>query len=239
VFQYSCHTLHKDGSLNHTQWIAKQTGRYPNYDLVRQLIKVSQLTEGTIIQYSNFERTALKIIRKELLNETEEIPDVEALVDWLDTIIQRNDSNHKGEPHLADLSRLVKNYYYNRFMADSLSIKDVVQSMLTVSKSLKKHYQIPYQGTNFDGIEWWQWDEKRDQAQNPYTILRALQPDIKVGRGTEAMVTFGKILSGSLKEIAKERALDALLQYCELDTLAMVMIYQHWQKLALNNKVNC
>jgi hypothetical protein len=124
-------------------------------------------------------------------------------------------------------------------MADSLSIKDVVQSMLTVSKSLKKHYQIPYQGTNFDGIEWWQWDEKRDQAQNPYTILRALQPDIKVGRGTEAMVTFGKILSGSLKEIAKERALDALLQYCELDTLAMVMIYQHWQKLALNNKVNC
>lgn len=235
LFQYSCHTLYDDGTINHSQWIAKNTDRYPNYDLVRQLMKVPAFLEGTIIQYSNFERTALKKIRRELAAETEEIADAPELIEWLGTIIQRNDSDRKRGPYMADLSRLVKKYYYNLYMANSLSIKDVVQSVLTVSEPLKEHYATAYQGSNFEDIHWWQWDKAKAAAQSPYAILKLLQPDVKVGRGTEAMVAFGKVLNDALTKQSKERVFDALLKYCELDTLAMVMIYQHW-KMAASKK---
>lgn len=230
LFQFSCHTLRSDGSLFHHEWIAEGQIPYPNYELVRHLAGVPDIGEGTIIQYSNFERTSLKTIRKELIGELEEIPDAEHLIVWLESIIQRNDSNKKNGPYLADLSRLVKYYYYNRFMADSLSIKDVVQAILTLSPVLKQHYKVGYDGSNFNDMHWWQWNVRRGEVYNPYQLLRALQPGVKVGRGTEAMITFAKILNNSLRADQKDRAIKALLQYCELDTLAMVMIYQHWNK---------
>lgn len=235
LFQFSCHTMHRDGTLSHSEWVAEGQNPYPNYELVRQLKQVSDLQKGTIIQYSNFERSALKKIRTELQNEMDQINDARQLIEWLETIIRRNDSNNSSGPHLADLSRLVKRYYYNRNMADSLSIKDVVQSVLTVSDALKAGYQKPCRGSNFERMQWWQWDEKKEEAKNPYQLLRSLQSGVKVGRGTEAMVTFGKILSDSLRDEHKKQALKALLKYCELDTLAMVMIVQHWQSLGRTN----
>lgn len=235
VFQFSCHTMRKDGSLSHFEWVAEGQNPYPNYELVRQLKQIPDIREGTIIQYSNFERSALKKIGSELQNEMEQIDDTRQLIKWLETIIRRHDSNNSRGPHLADLSRLVKRYYYNSNMADSLSIKDVVQSVLTVSDALKAGYQKPYRGSNFEGMQWWQWDEKKEEVKNPYQLLRSLQPGVKVGRGTEAMVTFGKILSDSLRDEQKKRALNALLKYCELDTLAMVMIVQHWQGMVRTN----
>ena len=144
----------------------------------------------------------------------------------------RKDSNHSRGLYFADLSRLVKNYYYNSCMADSLSIKHVVTSVLTVSKVLKKQYKLPYKSSNFDSMVWWQWDEKKDQACNPYSLLKAMQKGAAIGRGTEAMVVYGKILSKSLRASSRPELFKALLQYCELDTLAMVMIYRHWQSLA-------
>jgi hypothetical protein len=35
-------------------------------------------------------------------------------------------------------------------------------------------------------------------------------------------------------EEERENVFEALLRYCELDTLAMVMIYQHWKSLCGN-----
>lgn len=234
IFQFSCHTLHQDGTLDHHEWIARDQEPYPNYEMVRRLKQVPGIESGTIIQYSNFERTALKIIRNELQNECDEVEDAPEHIDWLESIIGRNDSNSKRGPYLSDLSRLIKNYYYNRYMGNSLSIKDVVQSVLTISEALKQNYQKPYNSTNFKDMQWWQWDEKRNEVRNPYLVLRHMQSGVKVGRGTEAMVTFGKILNRSLRETHQEQAIRALLQYCELDTLAMVMIYQHLEEINRN-----
>ena len=234
IFQFSCHTLHRDGHLHHHEWIARAQEPYPNYVMARGLRQVPDIDEGTIVQYSNFERTALKMIRDELEEESDEISDAPALIGWLESVIRRNDSKSRGGPYLADLSRLVKQFYYNQHMADSLSIKDVVQSVLTISEPLKQYYGAPYNSSNFDDMQWWQWDEDHHEAKNPYHLLRAKQSGMKVGRGTEAMVTFGRILSGSLRTNQQELAIKALLQYCELDTLAMVMIYQHWKALDRN-----
>jgi hypothetical protein len=231
LFQFSCHTLYEDGRREHHQWIDDGGEGYSNYDLIRQLIKVPDIGSGTIVQYSNFERYALKTIRKELKREADQAKDAEALIQWLDGIVQRHDSNHINPPYLADLSRLVKNYYYNREMQNSLSIKDVLKSVLSVSDFLKAEYSEPYKSDNFESIRWWQQDEADQRQISPYQILRRRQNAAAVGRGTEAMVLYGKILTGALNRDQKKGALQSLQRYCELDTLAMVMIYEHWKNL--------
>lgn len=231
VFQFSCHTLHADGSWTHHEWLDYPDNDYPNYELIRQLQKVPHIQDGTVVQYSKFEHFALKTIRKELKQEKDQVEDAEELIEWLDKMVERHDSNHPRPPYLADISRLVKNYYYNRYMENSLSIKDVLQSILTVSDFLREKYSEPYISSNYDGIVWWQWNDKRDAPESPYNLLRRGQEGAGVGRGTEAMVLYGKMLTNSLRPSQKNAAIQAMLKYCELDTLAMIMIYEHWQDL--------
>lgn len=228
VFQFSCHTLWKDGGWQHHQWIDSPDNGYPNYELIRRLMEIPHINKGTIVQYSNFERNALKIIRRELRDEAEMIPDSPRLLQWIEEIIRRNDSNHPPSPYLADLSRLVKNFYYNSEMENSLSIKDVLQSVMTKSDYLAQTYSRPYNSENFDDIIWWQPDSS-GKAKNPYTILQESGSEV-VRRGTEAMYIYGKLIAGNMSKKEKSAHRKSLLRYCELDTLAMLMIYQHWKQ---------
>lgn len=228
VFQFSCHTLRKDGDWQHHQWIDSPDNGYPNYELIRRLMDIPDISNGTIVQYSNFERNALKIIRRELRDEAEMVPDSLRLLQWIEDIIGRNDSNHPPSPYLADLSRLVKNFYYNSEMENSLSIKDVLQSVMTRSDYLAQTYSQPYNSENFEDIIWWQ-SGSSGKAKNPYTILQESGSDA-VRRGTEAMCIYGKLITGNMSKKEKSAHRESLLRYCELDTLAMVMIYQHWKQ---------
>ena len=228
VFQFSCHTLFKDGTWKHREWIDDFKSGYPNYELVRQLKLVPDINEGTIVQYSNFERNALKTIRSELLQEQDEIADAHQLIGWIEQIINRHDSSHSQPPYIADLSRLVKNFYYNSEMESSLSIKDVLRSVMSHSSYLKDIYSRSYSSSNFDQIVWWQ-PNGEGGARNPYSILTETG-DSPIRRGTEAMVVYGKMIAQKLDSERQKAYQNALLKYCELDTLAMLMIYQHWQK---------
>ncbi len=230
VFQYSCHTLNKDGRWSHNEWIDENNGRYPNYEMVRNLRTIPDITEGTIVQYSNFERNALRTIRKELLEEEEQVPDAMALSEWIMQIINRHDSSNPTGPYLSDLSRLVKNYYYNAEMEDSLSIKDVLQSIMSVSPRLKDIYSRPYSSANYDAAIWWQADPT-GAARSPYRLMLSDREEEGIRRGTEAMVVYARLLSEDLASEEEQSLKKALLRYCELDTLAMFMIYQHWQYL--------
>ncbi|ODS32085.1 MAG: hypothetical protein SCARUB_02792 [Candidatus Scalindua rubra] len=49
--------------------------------------------------------------------------------------------------------------------------------------------------------------------------------------GAGALIAFGKMQFTEMQEDEREALKEALLQYCELDTLAMVMIYEHWGSL--------
>jgi hypothetical protein len=233
VFQFSCHTLHEDGNLIHHQWIDDLQSGYASYELVRKLIKVPGIEEGTIVQYSDFERQALKIIRRELVDEQDEVHDASHLIKWIEEIILRKDSTYHNPPYVADLSRLVKNFYYNREMENSLSIKDVLRSVMSHSGFLMDLYSKPYSSHNFDNIIWWQSDGKGG-ARNPYHIL-AETGESPIRRGTEAMVIYGKLIAKDINREELQAYRKALLKYCELDTLAMLMIYQHWkQKMSRN-----
>jgi len=233
LFQFSSHTLFEDGSWTHHQWIDDLDSGYPNYEIVRQLMSVPDIEEGTIVQYSNFERNALKTVRRELMNELDQVSDAGRLIKWIEQIIHRNDSSHSQPPYVADLSRLVKNFYYNCEMGNSLSIKDVLQSMMSHSDFLKEKYSQLYASHNFEAMQWWQPDGKGG-ARNPYKLLMETG-EAPIRRGTEAMVVYGKLISREWTDEQVEAFQHALLKYCELDTLAMVMIYQHWQHKLLSD----
>ncbi|MGD8428029.1 MAG: DUF2779 domain-containing protein [Balneolaceae bacterium] len=234
VFQFSCHTLYEDGTWSHHQWIDNFDSGYVSYELVRQLMSVPDIDDGTIVQYSDFERNALKIIRRELINEERVVSDADSLIEWIETVINRNDSSHQHPPYMADLSRQVRNFYYNCEMEDSLSIKDVLKSIMSMSDLLKEKYSEPYNSSNFDNIRWWQPNGKGG-ARNPYKIL-VESGDSPIHRGTEAMVVYGKVIAQRMKGERLNAYKKALLKYCELDTLAMLMIYQHWQNRMYEEK---
>lgn len=227
VFQFSCHSLLENGQWNHYEWIDEANGPYPNYELVRNLREVPRITEGTIVQYSNFERNALRGIRKELLAEQDKVNDARELSDWILHIINRHDSSNPNGPYLSDLSRLVKSYYYNAEMEDSLSIKDVLQSIMSVSPQLKEIYSKPYNSANYDAAIWWQTDPE-GAAKSPYRLMLEENQEEGIRRGTEAMVVYARMLSENLTAEEQQSLQKALLRYCEMDTLAMLMIFQHW-----------
>ena len=60
--------------------------------------------------------------------------------------------------------------------------------------------------------------------------------DAKVQDGGAALVAFGKMQFTKMSDEEKSALVAALLQYCELDTLAMVMLFEHW--LSLESKKN-
>lgn len=233
LFQFSCHTLYKDGRQEHHQWLAGQKEEYSNYELVRQLMQLPDINSGTIVQYSNFERYALKSIRKELKKDAAEIADSERLTKWLDQILKTNKANGANGATIVDISKLVKRYYYNCRMNGSLGVKAVLKSIMKYSSFLKEKYQKPYSSNNFDDMIWWQ-PASNGNARNPYGLLEQGSAE-GIKRGAEAMVVYGRLMCRDMSDDRRGELRKSLLKYCELDTLAMVMIFEHWRHQIENN----
>ena len=51
----------------------------------------------------------------------------------------------------------------------------------------------------------------------------------EVGEGGAAMIAYAKLQYCELPDAEREAIRTALLRYCELDTLAMVMLYEYWK----------
>ena len=57
--------------------------------------------------------------------------------------------------------------------------------------------------------------------------------DANIQEGGAAMMAYAKMQFTDMADEEREALRNALLQYCELDTLAMVMIYEHWRESIL------
>lgn len=160
----------------------------------------------------------------------------------------------RGGRNMVDLCEMVRRYYYDPRMVGSNSIKTVLPAVLNASTLLKEKYGRPiYGGTgeiqslNIVASEppkvWIK--EKEDgsgEIENPYKWLPdvseylpegCLDPEgeeeedlVKVNNGGAALTAYSKIQFADLNETQALR--DALLRYCELDTLAMVFIWEYF-----------
>lgn len=251
AFQFSHHKVDKDGTIAHVdQYINREKGKFPNFDFVRALKKSLEHDGGTIFRYAAHENTVLNQIKDQLLSWEDPIGDREELIQFIESITAYQNSSGKtvyGQRCMVDLCELVKKYYYHPAMKGSNSIKKVLPAILNASDFLKGKYQKPIYGA-VDGIrslnfQDWCWLEADGSGsfKDPYKRLPPIFTDLdleemdalildgSIADGGAAMTAYSRMQFTEMTDAECDRVAGALLKYCELDTLAMVMIWEYWK----------
>ena len=232
AFQFSCHTLYESGEIKHIEWIKREPGEFPNFEFIKALKGVLDKDNGTIFCYANYENMVLREIREQIEKIKPEAIDYKSLMNWIDMITE------KGSRGMVDMCEVVRKYYYHPDMGGSNSIKDVLPAVLSASRFLKDKYSKPLNfGTNLMGKVWWKNDAVSGKAIDPYKLLRENFDDNRdvINDGGTAMTAFGKLQYSDISEKERKEIISDLLRYCELDTLAMIMLYEHWRSLRGSN----
>lgn len=250
AFQFSHHIMYQDGRIEHAnQYLHAEQGVFTNFEFVRELKKVLSNDKGSIFRYASHENTVLNHIRKQL--EDSEVSDKEVLINFFLTITNqkiKNKTVHEGERSMIDLCRWIKDYYYNPLAKGSNSIKAYLPASINSSSFLQKKYSQPIgdirvSSLNFNNDKVWLVRDD-EQFMDPYKQLDPVHPelegidldelitgDMEIKDGGAAMIAFAKLQYSQMSETEAENIRKALLKYCELDTLAMVMIFEHLREL--------
>lgn len=243
AFQFSHHIVREDYSIEHVgEYISFEPGVFPNYDFVRALKNELEKDNGTIFRYHNHENTVLNEIYEQLSKDESVIIDKDALIGFIKTITHKKD-NWIGDRDMVDLYKLVTNYYYPPAAGGSNSLKYILPATIKASDFLQNKYSLPVYGSqampskNFTNKTWL---PVADQF-NPYKALPAVFEEYdeeeldslvegfdEVAEGGAAMTAYAKLQFGHVPAMQREMLRAALLKYCELDTLAMVMIWEFW-----------
>lgn len=224
AFQWSCHTIQeRNAQLEHSEWI-NVVDAYPNFQFAEALMETVG-TEGSFLIWTMHENTVLNDIRQQLdkygYNST-------GLRTWLETVVKFD-----GHPsaHIVDMFDIAKQSYFHPKMKGRLSLKFVLPAIWETNGSLHREFAQYY---------------RRDGGQlvDPYETLPRLpfgnpesdedETDEAVTEGTGAMRAYQEMLYGLHRndDTTKEKWRRLLLQYCELDTAAMVMVWMHWNQFA-------
>ena len=252
AFQYSHHMVHEDGRIeHHGQYLNAVPGVFPNYDFVRSLKIELEQDQGSIFRYAAHENTYLNIIYRQLMDEQDHIPDREELCRFICTItksVNGSDEQWAGQRKMIDMFELVKRYYYDPVMKGSNSIKQVLPAILNSSRFLQQKYSAPIYGADggIPSLNYrnWKWIEyEGDRVLDPYKLLPKIFQDIsekdfellsdndEIREGGAALTSYAKMQFEEMSDYERNEIIKALLKYCELDTLAMVMIYEGWKDL--------
>ncbi len=252
AFQFSHHVVHKNGTVEHFgEYLNTEQGAFPNYEFIRALKTQLENDNGSIFRYSNHENTFLNLIYRQLQADQRKIADAEELCAFIRSITQAvKDSVEQwtGERNMVDMWEIVKRYYYDPATNGSNSIKHVLPAILKNSSFLQEKYSKPIYGAphgirslNFKD---WQWIKVRDgKVSDPYKMLPKMFQDIsdkdmcilsddeELRDGGAALTAYARIQFEEMSEYERGEIRKALLKYCELDTMAMVMIYEGWKDL--------
>ena len=131
---------------------------------------------------------------------------------------------------------------------DTTSIKKLLPAVMQSSEYLKGRYSQPIYGAkggiqslNFVDQVWWQ--EVDGAVVDPYQLLppvfadvprevvEALESDndLEIAQGGAATMAYARMQFEDIAPQERRSIEAALLRYCELDTLAMVMVYEAWR----------
>jgi hypothetical protein len=252
AFQFSHHVMHENGTIEHkTEYIKLERGEFPNFEFVRKLKEALASDNGSIFRFAAHENTVLNQIARQLNEVTEQdIPDKLSLIEFIHDITENKNENRNGFRSMIDMCQLVKDYYYDPRTNGSNSIKAVLPSVLSRSEHLQNKYAQPIYGKNsiiksknfYSGWIWIQRDANGNII-DPYKLLPKLFNDVdddladsfitedSINSGGAALTAFAKIQFMQMTETERTLVIQGLLKYCELDTLAMVMIFEHWKEL--------
>jgi hypothetical protein len=151
---------------------------------------------------------------------------------------------------MVDLCALSKRAYFAKSIRGSSSIKKVLPSVMKWSGVLKGLYSGGVYGAsipskNYKDFAWWVPGASDPSVPvEPYDLLRMygedllgeeLRPgedpdELAITEGGAAATAYARLQFEDVEEVERRMIREALLRYCELDTLAMVMIVQAWRE---------
>ena len=251
VFQFSHHVYYKDRIIAHeNEYINVNAGDFPNFEFVRELKKALSTNTGTVFQYSPYENSTLNQVKVQL--EASNEPDKLELINFIKTLTTPpTDKDYKGELWLpsrkmVDLCEVIKAYYYNPHTKGSNSIKAVLPAIFESSLFIRDKYNKSIQAINltsknFNPNHIWL-NFENNKVIDPYKSLgkpfdgwddsfeRITEMD-EINNGGAALTAYGLTQYTNMSEEERNSLKASLLKYCELDTLAMVMVYEHLKEL--------
>ncbi|MDH5717670.1 MAG: DUF2779 domain-containing protein [Spirochaetia bacterium] len=215
AFQYSLHSIEKPGaSLVHKEWINIEDS-YPNFKFAESL-KNNLNEKGTIFMWATHENTVLRDVYNQMEKYNTKNKD---LNQWLYQIV-KFDSEDTGK--LVDMNKLCREHYFHPAMGGRTSLKVVLPAIWNNSSKLHK-------------LDWFRsyYKSENGRVMNPYDTLEKIQIYEEyevVNEGGGAMMAYQEMMYGQSSNDKKQKDAwkELLLQYCKLDTIAMIIVYKHW-----------
>jgi hypothetical protein len=246
AFQFSHHIIHQDGRvIHHSEFLDNSTGNFPNFLFVKELMNSLNKDQGTVFRFASHENSILNSIKNQLEKSTEDNKD--QLINFIKSLAKpTNSSKDEWTPTrlFVDLREVVLDFYYHPNTKGSNSIKAILPSILGSCDFLKEKYsksinEINLTSLNFPDTHRW-FVEKNNQVVDPYKLLPSLFENWNeeeksntvsglsdINNGGEALIAYGKLQYTEISSEERDAISNSLKMYCELDTLAMVMIYEH------------
>jgi len=254
AFQWSHHIMHENGRIEHAgQYINFEKGVFPNLEFIRTLKASLSRNPGTIFRYHNHENNYLRLIHQQISSGEIEVEENEKrdLLEFINKItrFKADGKNYTcGERNMVDLYDVVKNYYYSPYSQGKIGLKFILPSIIHDVPFLREKYgkqgiygkELEIRSLNFEDHQW------IDKAFNndPYKTL----PEIFEGYdrdeldeyfdgldgiadGGAAMSSYAYLQYTHIPEDIRIKLRDALLRYCELDTMAMCFLIEGMKNL--------
>jgi len=233
VFQWSCHTILRPGAEPTHCGFLNTESYYPAIEFLESLREAIG-SEGTALMWSPYERTQLRNLREWLV--TRSGIDHGSLVAWINDLTGDDRSiTAPSAPRLVDQHALVQKYWFHPRMGGRTSIKVALPAALSAATSGR--------------VDNWLRDvelldaETGRRPDNPYLLLPSLgvpgltgddveaDSDSSITDGVEAMRAYQDMVYGRHMNnpARREQIRDSLSRYCRLDTLAQVIIWEHWR----------
>lgn len=246
AFQFSHHIIEADGSVRHAgEFLCVEPGEFPNFRFAQALKEALEGDDGSVFMWSHHENSILSNIIKQLAEDPNRPEDAEALSAFLKRLTKG------GDRAMVDLCKMADKAFFHPDTKGSSSIKKVLPAILKVSNVLREKYSLPIYGVpggvpslNFSSPEGFAWIETAadGSVSEPYAKLKQLAKDLLpeeisdaegntsvIAEGGAAATAYARLQFEDMDEQTRKRIHAALLRYCELDTLAMVMIVEAWR----------
>ena len=242
AFQYSCHVINEDKTIDHHEFLHTKRGEFPNFLFLKSLRKLLDLNKGTIFCYSSYESSVLRQIKTQM--KSEDHKKYEEDIKWITSILNlvKKDGIKDNDLLYIDLLDIIRKYYYHPKMGGSNSIKYVLPAIFESSDFVKNRYQKPLDfGTNLEDQILYQKNKNDSSIKDPYELLNTSQfNDLQnsssstndtIVNGGQAMTAYAQLQNSDISKEKEKNLIVQLKRYCELDTLAMLIIFQHLNDL--------
>jgi hypothetical protein len=225
AFQWSCHTITEpDADPIQVEWLDLEN-TFPNFQFAESLMECLG-DRGSILTWATHENSVLRDIYYQMQAYDYQNPQLQT---WLANTAKLGS---KGKSHLVDMNALTLNHYFHPLMKGRTSLKCVLPAVWKTNPYLHKIPCFQEYYREVDG-----------EILSPYDVLPQLQIGDRiqvVNEGAGAMLAYQDLMYGENRDrgmdnqAVRSQWKELLYQYCRLDTMAMVIIWKHWQNLCSN-----